>query len=310
MSHPQDQHHDGSNDRSNASGHDEAVPHPVPAHPLHGWRWPVVIVVVVITAFLLVREWTPSRVLDAGGKAGHKVIGAGMQAWKEMTRSEIETRVREFVSGIPVGTNNMHLVVTTLDVTKHIVAENRKRKFGIVLGTTKVSLSVPARLHYAVDLSGKQPIIFDFDSATGVFRVTFPDPEIQAVEIFSEDKETVVEVGWARLRSHSGRYLEEQLDRDLYREIRSQGSAPQTIRFVKLRSRPALAQFVARYLNNQGVWGMESGFSHIAVSFHSDMGPAAATLFDPVSLELEQHLEGTVIKSSAPMQPTDGASQN
>jgi hypothetical protein len=110
-------------------------------------------------------------------------------------------RVSQFVIGMPISKEEMSLVVTMLDFTNNSVAENTKTRYGINFGTTKVSLSVPARLHYAIDLSGDRPVAFEVDGVNNIFTAVFLDPEIQAVEIFTKDRSEVIEVGCGRSRA-------------------------------------------------------------------------------------------------------------
>lgn len=213
---------------------------------------------------LLLAAWLGARACSAWR--------SGLGSWQGLTQAQLELRVQQFVSGIPHLEESMRLSVATLDIVKGVSAESRKIQFGIDWGTTKVSLTVPARVHYALDLSGRSPVEFQIDEGERRFTAVFPDPEVQAVEVFSKERKTYVEVGWGRFRSRSGQALADQLERGLYDAVKSEASAPTALGAVRERARPALARFVAVYLKNVGGWEPRGGFKDIAVRFRSE-GP-------------------------------------
>lgn len=207
--------------------------------------------------------------------------GGGLGLWRQLTRAEMELRVREFVSGIPVLKEDMRLVVASLDMVKTVAGESSKRAFGLDLGTTKVSLSVPARVHYAIDLSGKLPVEFHIDEQARLFTAVFPEPEVQAVEVFSKDKRTLKEIGWARLESLSGRHLENDLERGLYDAVKAEASSAPALGQVRDRARPVLARFVSTYLRDMGGSEAAQGFRHISVRFRGESPQGPAVLYPP-----------------------------
>lgn len=163
---------------------------------------------------------------------------------------------RDFVSGIPAIEPDMKLVVARISLVKTATAESRKDYWGFELGTTKVALSVPARVHYAIDLSGAAPVRFEMDSRLKTVTAVFPDPAVQSVEVFARDKHVVTEVGWGRLEAFSGRSVAEGLERGLYDAIKAEASAPRVIDEVKAKARQPLAAWVAAYLRGTGRRGM------------------------------------------------------
>ena len=120
-------------------------------------------------------------------------------------------KVADFVNGIPTAKDDLTLVVSVLEMQKSALAESEKRVLGVDLGTTRVALSMPARIHYAVDLSGARPVDFRVDPERRELIAVFPDPHVQAVELLAAGKRVAVEAGWGRLRALSGHALEEGL---------------------------------------------------------------------------------------------------
>ena len=147
---------------------------------------------------------------------------------------------------------DLRLVVANLDLTQSLSAQSPKVSWGVDWGTTKVSLSVPARVHYAIDLSGAQPVRFEPDAKNGTLTAIFSEPEVQAVEIFSENRQTVIEPGWGRFAAFSGAGLVDALDRGLYASLWRQAGTPAQLEQVKTLAGPALGKLVSDYLARTG----------------------------------------------------------
>jgi hypothetical protein len=226
--------------------------------------------------------------MERGASAGENLMQRGVALWHQLTQAQLETKVTEFIHGLPVAKDDLSLVVTQVDFTQTLYAENKKVMWGVDLGTTRVLLAVPARVHYAVDLTGAKPVRFEVDSAGRIFRATFPDPEVLAVEIFDKDKRTIVETGWGRLKSGSGEELKARLEDRKYRSIRDKAMTPDMQRLVRERSRPVLARFIALYLQRETAWGPgPDAFARIEVRFAGDDPQAVLPGFDHAAIGLE-----------------------
>jgi hypothetical protein len=191
------------------------------------------------------------------------LAAAAIMAWRG--RAQPALSARGFVAGIPALTPDMRLVVARLDFTETVAAESPKVAWGVDWGTTKAVLSVPVSVHYALDLSGPEPVEFRFDAARRTVTAVFPDPEVQAVEIFSGGKRTAVEPGWGRLESLSGRALLDNLDRGVYDAAKTEAARPAALARTKGEARPALARLLASYMVRSGIEG-----KNVAVRFRSD----------------------------------------
>ncbi len=172
---------------------------------------------------------------------------------------------RRFVSGIPTITPELKLTVATLDLVKSASGESPKVAWGVDWGTTKAVLSVPARVHYAIDLSGPEPMAFSLDKGTGILTATFPDPQVQAVEIFSSRKQAVIVPGWGRLEALSGQALADALDRGMYDAVKTNAGSLEALELVKERSRPRLKKLVGDYAAK-----LRSSPAGIVIQFRSE----------------------------------------
>ena len=197
------------------------------------------------------------------------LAAAAIMAWRG--RAQPVPSARGFVAGIPALTPDMRLVVARLDFTETVAAESPKVAWGVDWGTTKAVLTVPVRVHYALDLSGPEPVQFRFDANRRTLTAVFPDPEVQAVEIFSGAKRTAVEPGWGRLEALSGRALLDGLDRGVRDAVQAEAAAPGALARTKDEARPALARLLASYLARTGT---ES--RNVAIRFRSDESPVDA----------------------------------
>jgi|ETNmetMinimDraft_25_1059894.scaffolds.fasta_scaffold12670_2 hypothetical protein len=241
---------------------------PPPPSGIHLWRWPVVIIIIIAAGLYVTQRLTDN--VETVVTAPERTVKAAIATWRAFNQVQIDQHVIKFVSGIPVGRDDASLVVHTLDFTHTGVAENTKKRFGINFGTTTVFMSVPTRIHYAVDFSGAKPVEFHVDGETGSFIAIFPDPEIQAVELFSHDKKEMVKAGRFRLESRSGEHLKDQLEQNLYNEVREIGKNAAALRKVRDQARPVLAKFVTTYLYNRGEWDIAGGFLRVEVKFTGD----------------------------------------
>ncbi|MBI5200221.1 MAG: DUF4230 domain-containing protein [Elusimicrobia bacterium] len=179
-------------------------------------------------------------------------------------------KAEDFVGGIPVPHDRLRLIVSALDVHKSVLGESGKTVLGVDLGVTKVALSMPARIHYAVDLSGPQPVEFKLHPARRELVAVFPDPAVEAVELMTAGKRVAIDTGWGRLRSYSGRAIEDDLERGLYDAVKADGSAPAVLEQVKERARPLLARLLNDYLRRANALGPD-GVIYTRIRFKGDV---------------------------------------
>lgn len=211
------------------------------------------------------------RVWAAGALAAAALCG-GLLIWRTQSGGWVDSRlsVRDFVSGLAEIQPDLRLVVARVDLIKTMSGESAKSVMGVDLGVTRAALSVPARVHYAVDLTAAEPVAFRFDRAARVLTAEFPDPAVQAVEVFLRDKRTVVEPGWGRLRERSGKALEEAMERGLYDAVKRDAAQPAALAAVREKARPVLSRFLEGYLQRAGLLRVEGGVAAVSVRFKDE----------------------------------------
>jgi hypothetical protein len=190
---------------------------------------------------------------------------AALAVWHARVRPA--PSARSFVDGLPALTPDMRLVVARADFAETVAGENRKAAWGIDWGETKAVLTVPVRAHYALDLSGDEPVEFRIARDRRTLTAVFRDPEVQAVEIFADGRREVVQPGWGRLEALSGRALLDRLDRGVYDAAKAQAGAPAALARTREEARAELARLLASYLARAGMPAWT-----VAVRFRSDEG--------------------------------------
>lgn len=176
---------------------------------------------------------------------------ASALAWKSLHPAP-KLDARGFVDGLPHLRADLKLAVASMDLTKTVTGESRKTAFGFDWGTTRAVVTVPVRVHYAVDLSGPDAVTLDYDPRTRTVVAEFPAPKILAVEVSTREKRAVVAAGWARAEAFSGRALLDRLDRDLDRLVRADAQTPGALALAMGAARPALEKLVADYADRMG----------------------------------------------------------
>lgn len=179
---------------------------------------------------------------------------AGIFAWRGL-RPAPRLDARGFVDGLPRLSADLRLTVATMDLVKTVSGESRKAAWGVDWGTTTAVVSVPARVHYAVDLSGPEAVSLRYDARRRVVTAEFPRPRVLAVELSSRRKRALVAPGWARLESLSGRALLDRLEHDLEDAVRADAESPRAVALAMGVARPALERLVADYASRAGAEG-------------------------------------------------------
>lgn len=219
-----------------------------------------------------------SRLLVAAAFA--LLLAAGWFSWNARRASFVESRlsVRDFVSGLTSVQPDLKLVIAKVDLIKTMTGESAKSVMGWDLGTTRAVLSVPARVHYAVDLTAGEPVRFRYDRASRVLAAEFDAPQVQAVEVFFQDKRTVIEPGWGRLKDRSGKALQDAMEAGVYAAVKRDAQAPESLAAAREKARPVLARFLEGYLHRAGLLRVEGGVEAVSVRFAGDVALGGSPL--------------------------------
>lgn len=114
------------------------------------------------------------------------------------------------------------LIVFSSEITVIERRESDKRILWdkLSLGTTEVELRVPGnKVQYVVNTNLLSPNSVRWDKENDQIVVTIPNPvvdeEMVSVQTDPDKIEVRKEIGWGRLESHSGEYLERSIQKDL-----------------------------------------------------------------------------------------------
>jgi hypothetical protein len=124
------------------------------------------------------------------------------------------------------------LVVLTAGVDVEVVKMSEKRILWdyLKLGDTTVRVIVPDnKVQYYIPVAGLSHENFEYDAESGAVCLHLPEPILDTdfVDVQSDPNAVRVEtqVGWGRLESYSGSYLEEEARRELRREVIEEGGS-------------------------------------------------------------------------------------
>ncbi|MDT8391826.1 MAG: hypothetical protein RRC34_15095 [Lentisphaeria bacterium] len=169
-----------------------------------------VILILAVTFVLLKVGAVPEKMVDKVGKIAESVLKPNVHievfidtAFEEMRK---EAKIVVFSTGI--------------NVTERRESKKRVLWDKLNLGTTVVELRVPDnRVQYIIPTSQISRDAFRWDQDTGRLIVDVPTPVVDEdiVEVQSDPSKIRVrkDVGWARLESRSGDYLEGRIRKDL-----------------------------------------------------------------------------------------------
>jgi hypothetical protein len=170
-------------------------------------------------------------------------------AWLARPRTQ-PLSAAQFVAGLPVLKPGLKLEVASLSLIKTASGESSKSLLGFDLGTTKAVVTMPARVHFSLDLSGPKPVAFERSGATLV--AVFPDPEVSSVELFTGGKRALVAPGWGRLAAYSGSEVVDALERGMHQALRRDAEDERMIQWVREEARPLLEKLVDDYARKAG----------------------------------------------------------
>lgn len=176
------------------------------------------------------------------------LIGGAFLRRRDRKQARLDTR--QFVSGLDLEAG-LKLEVARLELVATASGQSPKTAFGVDWGTTKAVVSIPARAHYALDLSAQRPVDFRLEGRS--LTAVFPEPRVSAVELDPREKRVVISSGWGRLAALSGASLEDSLERGLKDTAWLAASRPQRLTEVERAARPLLEKLVLDYAKPRGI---------------------------------------------------------
>ena len=148
------------------------------------------------------------------------------------------------------------LVVATVDVTVDIKRESKKSYLSdwVKLGDSIVRLRVSGnKAQYYVPLDKVGQDDFKFDTSGKQLTITLPSPVLDTEFVDVQSDPTLMEVertiGWGRLDSRSGDYLEEQARMELRERVIEEANKEIALIAVREKARPVLDEFFGAFVS-------------------------------------------------------------
>ncbi len=244
---------------SSGSTNNGQPPRPTATGNLAQWRWPLVVVILAMLAFLGGRA-ACRLVADGGGSVGHLFDGAAEIAEKFQTENITTT----FVSAIPrlAPDSGAKLELVAIDgVETFTRVSDRRIFFDIVpLGATVSEIRVPVTYRYHLRLDDPWRVEVE-DQACIVhapaIRATLPPA------IHTDGLEKRSSSGWLRLDDDDQMAA---LERSLTELLGRRASDPDSIDLVRETSRREVATFVQNWLLAEDHW-RDDRFRSVTVIF-------------------------------------------
>jgi hypothetical protein len=174
--------------------------------------WPlaaVVIVIVLSCAFIFLKFI----------HLGEKVVETPLELAKSFleTKATIQYSITNAIGEIK---KESKIVVMTAEISAYANASSEKTKFWVNLGTTTIEIKADGnKVQYILSTDVINKDSFFYDEKTGELIIKLPKPTLDEsiVEVQSNPEKIEVkkDIGWARLSSYSGAYLETELKKNL-----------------------------------------------------------------------------------------------
>src|SRR5262245_30835082 len=119
-------------------------------------------------------------------------------------------------------------------------------------GNAEVVRIVPAKIHYAVNLSEMDRSKMEFDAQAQTLWVPLPDAKIHSIDLDLEKSELIKSLGPLRTESGVGNQLEEATEKMVRPEVEKMGMSPDILRFAKDQAIFAVRQLLETSLETVG----------------------------------------------------------
>ena len=203
--------------------------------------------------------------------------GRAIRALQKSLHAEYQDHVQLFFEVNQLSPHS-DFVVASLEETVSGAYISDKSWVGLDLGTTSLDYRLPVKYLYAIDFSGERPIRFDTDAESRTLSAEFPPVELLAVETDLGRLEKDLSIGWARLRTHSGKELQQRFRDNIMSDLRAKGSHPRSLYLVQETARRQLAGFMYNYLLQGSHFGDE-GIEQLVIRFAGEEDDAPIPVF-------------------------------
>jgi hypothetical protein len=167
------------------------------------------------------------------------------------------------------------LKLVTVELSTYVNSESDDESWR---GDVRAKVSAPVKLHFGTDLSKLRAESLRASALGNSWIVTIPAPERVATEVFGEQEETDVHVGWLRSRSMSGEKHLGLARRDLYEAAQRLRLSADDVQWVRGQTREQVATLMRSIV---GQW------ASVTVRFEDEVGIAAAGTYERGGGEVE-----------------------
>lgn len=230
---------------------------PVPTPSAH-WPWAIVALALIgsvtFIAYHLIS--TPERATDSLHQALRKDLGDLYETVREAAdrfartagdalKPDVTFRSSVFSSFRKLKGQGK-LVVATIEVDVQVEKSSQKKLWNYLdLGETRTSMKVRNnKVQYYIPVEAIAEDIFHYDSATRTVQLRFPAPvidqEVVDVQSNPEHYEIETDVGWARLRSYSGKQVEKEARESLRGEVLATAAHEEYLMLAQIKAEKAI----------------------------------------------------------------------
>ena len=138
--------------------------------------------------------------------------------------------------------------LVTVEVATSVTSETSSDNWR---GAVSARVTAPVRLLYGVDLSRLRTSNLSYSGVEHAWLLRVPVPQRIATEVCTDSEQTLVEVGWLRLRSRAGEYYLGLARRDLSERAREIALKPEDAAFVRTTSHEQLIALVRKLVGEK-----------------------------------------------------------
>jgi hypothetical protein len=193
-------------------------------------RFGAILFVISLFVFVALASYMRSLERDA-------IAGAGVD--EQFTAAGQLRRAAEVTRAVK------SLKLVTVEVSTRVTATSGDSSWR---GDASATVHAPVRLFYGTDLSSLRVDSVSLSPLLNSCVVRVPGPERVATEVYSEDEDNTVHVGWLRFRTRAGEFHLGQARKDLHQQAREMALPARDAERVREETRSQVGSLVRRML--------------------------------------------------------------
>lgn len=140
------------------------------------------------------------------------------------------------------------LKLVTVEISTRVSATSGDESWR---GEARATVNAPVRLLYGTDLSAIRVNSVSLSPLLNSCVVRVPRPERIATEVYSEDEDNTVHVGWLRFRTRAGEFHLGQARKGLHEQAREMALSAQEAERVREETRSQVAELLRKALGRK-----------------------------------------------------------